>query len=305
MVGKLNFPSGPEQEIDWFSEYHVRSESPGAAEQYFRFVAGIDVREELSRLTMPVLVLHRRGDQLIPLRAARSAASRVPDVRFIELEGDRHLLAAGDSSALAVITAFLAGRNVADSLHRPMPMRTILFTDLIAHTETMQRLGDDRGREFLRKHEDLTRALLAEHGGEEIKTMGDGFLASFSSVTAGVGCAIALQRAVASRNAWLPAPRIDAGFSRDPALEPLHIRVGLNAGEPIEDEGPDGRRDLYGSAVILAARIAAQAEGGQILASNVVRELCSGKPFLFSDRGDHVMKGFDEAIRVYEVRWQN
>ena len=84
------------------------------------------------------------------------------------------------------------------------------------------------------------------------------------------------------------------------SVEPMTIRVGLNAGEPIEDEG-----DLFGSTVILTARIAAQAEGGEILASNVVRELCSGKPFLFSDRGEHAMKGFDEAVRVFEVSWRD
>jgi len=84
----------------------------------------------------------------------------------------------------------------------------------------------------------------------------------------------------------------------------LRVRCGLNAGEPIEDEGPDGRRDLFGSTVILAARIAAQAEGGEILASNVVRELCSGKPFVFADRGEYAMKGFEEAVRVFEVNWR-
>ncbi len=81
--------------------------------------------------------------------------------------------------------------------------------------------------------------------------------------------------------------------------EPLHIRVGLNAGEPIEEEG-----DLFGATVILAARIAAQAEGGEVLASDVVRGLCSGKGFVFSDRGEFVGKGFEEPARLFEVRWR-
>jgi class 3 adenylate cyclase len=80
--------------------------------------------------------------------------------------------------------------------------------------------------------------------------------------------------------------------------------VGLNAGEPIEEEAPDGRRDLFGATVILASRIAARAEGGEILVADTVRGLCSGKGFLFADRGEFTAKGFDDPVRVYEVRWR-
>ena len=141
-----------------------------------------------------------------------------------------------------------------------------------------------RGREVLREHERITREILRENGGTEVKTMGDGFMASFSSVTKAVECAIGLQRAFHEYNA--------AG------VEPLQVRVGLNAGEPIQEDG-----DLFGSTVILAARVAAKAAGGEILASDVMRGLCSGKGFLFADRGDHVMKGFEEPVKVYEISW--
>ncbi len=80
---------------------------------------------------------------------------------------------------------------------------------------------------------------------------------------------------------------------------PLHIRIGLNAGEPIEEEG-----DLFGATVILAARIAARAGGGEILATLAVRELCAGKGFLFADRGEHVLRGFEDPVRMFEVRWR-
>ena len=81
--------------------------------------------------------------------------------------------------------------------------------------------------------------------------------------------------------------------------EPLHVRVGLNAGEPIEEDG-----DLFGSTVILASRIAAKAAAGEILTSDTVRGLLSGKGFLFADRGDFIPKGFEDAVRLYEVRWR-
>jgi class 3 adenylate cyclase len=161
-------------------------------------------------------------------------------------------------------------------------LRTVLFTDLVGHTEMMSRLGDEAGRAVLREHERITRDVLKAHGGTEVKTMGDGFMASFGSVTRAVECAITLQRAFAEREG-----------------EPLSVRVGLNAGEPIEEDG-----DLFGATVILASRIAAKAGGGEILVSDNVRSLCAGKGILFADRGEFVAKGFEEPVRVYEVSWR-
>jgi len=164
------------------------------------------------------------------------------------------------------------------------------------------------GREVLREHERITREVLKAHGGTEVKTMGDGFLASFPSVTRAVECAIALQRAFEERNAPLPAhPEPVEGAARPTRAsgragqgrEPLSIRIGLNAGEPVEEDG-----DLFGSMVILAARIAAKADGGEVLASDVVRGLCSGKGFAFADRGEFVAKGFEEPVRLFEVSWR-
>jgi class 3 adenylate cyclase len=164
-------------------------------------------------------------------------------------------------------------------------VQTVLFTDIVGHTEMMQRLGDTKGRDVLREHERITRETLKAHGGTEVKTMGDGFMASFGSVTSAMECAIALQRAFAEHTESMP--------------EPLHVRVGLNAGEPIEEDG-----DLFGAMVILASRIAAKAGAGEILIPEPVCHLLSGKTFTFSDRGEYEMKGFDDAVRLYEVRWQ-
>jgi len=168
-------------------------------------------------------------------------------------------------------------------------MKCETTVDIVGHTGMMSRLGDERGREVLREHETITREVLKTHGETEVKTMGDGFMASFGSVTKAVECAIALQRAFAERNS----------SAHPEALEGLSVRVGLNADEPIEEDG-----DLFGATVILASRIAARAEGGEILVADTVRGLCSGKGFLFADRGEFVAKGFEEPVRVYEVRWR-
>jgi adenylate cyclase len=115
--------------------------------------------------------------------------------------------------------------------------------------------------------------------------MGDGFMASFSSAARALECAISIQQAFAAHN--------------ESEGTPIRVRMGLNVGEPIaEDE------DFFGTAVILAARVAAEAQGGEILASDVVRQLVAGRGFLFSDRGETVLRGFDDPVRLFEVRWQ-
>jgi adenylate cyclase len=120
--------------------------------------------------------------------------------------------------------------------------------------------------------------------------MGDGFMASFSSATKALECAIAVQRAFAEHN--------------ETTEEPIRVRIGLNAGEPIAEDDPDGRSDLFGTAVNLAARICAHAEAGQILAPIVVRELAAGKQFLFADLGETALRGFEDPVRLYEVSWK-
>jgi len=250
-----------------------------------------DVLDLLADVHCPTLIMHRTDDSFFPFGAAQHAASTIGTSRLVPMPGSGPISIGSDGEAnIRTILAFLDE----DPETRALPateaaaprsdssFRTILFTDLVGHTAMMSRLGDDRGRDVLREHERITREVLKSNGGTEVKTMGDGFMASFGSVTKSVECAIALQRAFAEHDG-----------------EPLAIRVGLNAGEPIEEDG-----DLFGATVILASRIAAKADGGEILVADTVRGLCSGKGFLFADRGDFVAKGFEEPVRVYEVSWR-
>jgi len=243
-----------------------------------------DVSEFLPRIRIPTLVLHSKGNNFLTVETAQQIASEIPNARL-------QLVDSALYPGLAEVVADLMGDGAVKAEPSPTAasaFRAILFTDLVGHSAMMSRLGDDRGRAVLREDERITREVLKAHGGTEIKTMGDGFMASFGSVTRAVECAVALQRAFAERNS----------SARPEALEGLSVRVGLNAGEPIEEEG-----DLFGATVILASRIAAKAGGGEILVADTVRGLCSGKGFLFADRGEFVAKGFEEPVRVYEVRW--
>jgi len=248
--------------------------------QYERVRQATDVGNLLAGVRQPTLVL-RNEPNPVPARYCQRLAAKIPGARFQQYADPTFLTQAELMRAFVGLSA--PPRPVASAT--PSAFRTVLFTDIVGHTEMMQRLGDAKGRDVLREHERITRETLKQHGGAEVKTMGDGFMASFGSVTRAMDCAIALQRAFAAHTESMP--------------EPLHVRVGLNAGEPIEEDG-----DLFGATVILASRIAAKAGAGEILIPEPVRHLLSGKTFVFSDRGEFAMKGFDDAVRLYEVRWR-
>lgn len=164
---------------------------------------------------------------------------------------------------------------------------TILFTDVEGSTDLRTRHGDDLAQEILRGHEKVLREKFQEHGGREVVFLGDGFMVAFGSARKAVSCAIAIQRAFDEDNQQHPDRQI-------------RVRTGLNAGEVVEESGT-----LYGAAVNAAARIASKAKGGQILVSQVVKDLAGPvKEFVFIDRGFSVLKGFPTRWRLYEVSWQ-
>jgi class 3 adenylate cyclase/alpha-beta hydrolase superfamily lysophospholipase len=287
------YPSGPTEVQRWSSNYLRQSVSPEAAAKYLELSASVDIRPYLPQVKAPTLVLHRRGDRNVPIAAGRAVAALIPDARFVALEGDMAIPYFGDTSYVETITQFLDEGRAQEPVAEPPEagaFRTVLFTDVEGSTALTQRLGDARARELLREHERIVREALKSHGGAEVKTMGDGFMASFTSATGALECAIAMQRAFAQHN--------------ESAEEPIKVRIGLNAGEPIAEDDPDGRSDLFGTAVILAARIAGKAAGGEVLAPDVVRQLVAGKPFLFADRGETALRGFEDPVRLYELRWR-
>jgi len=274
--------------------------------QYIRALENVDVSDLLPQVRQPTLVL-RNDPFFVPARCCQRVAAKIRGAQFRQYSDPTY------AQGAELIRAFVdqSSSPPAPEALSASPFRTVLFTDIVGHTEMMSRLGDERGREVLREHERITREVLAAHGGTEVKTMGDGFMASFGSVTKAVECAVALQRAFDERNrgvgraegvgAARPTSASGrAGRGEDAPPEPVSVRVGLNAGEPIEEEG-----DLFGATVILASRIAGRAEGGEILVADTVRGLCSGKGFVFADRGEFAAKGFEEPVRVYEVRWRD
>jgi class 3 adenylate cyclase len=277
--------------------------SPAAVQANFQALASIDVRPSLPKLTMPTLVMYRQmASRVMTLDDAQAVASAAPNAEVVHTTrgpGGEFWLQADTDAIERFLEVAPPAANAEPAVEPAAPppratagvrassgvLQTILFTDIEANTELLQRVGDAPWRDILRDCERTTRGVLAAHEGTEIKVMGDAFMASFSSASAAIDCAVALQRAFFE----------DAESS----LHGLRIRIGINAGEPIAEAD-----DLFGTAVTMASRIQSQAKGGEILVSDVVRQLVAGKGFLFHDRGDTVFRGFEDPVRLYGVRWQ-
>jgi class 3 adenylate cyclase len=170
----------------------------------------------------------------------------------------------------------------------PEGVVTVLFTDIVGSAALKTSQGDATAQELVRGHFDLLRQQVESHGGREVKTLGDGLMATFVSPRSALTSAIAMQRALADGNRTKPPE------------QQVQVRVGLNAGEAIHEDG-----DIFGSTVDAAARICAKAAGGQILASETVRGIVgAAKDLQFRDRGRFRLKGFPERWRLLEVAWQ-
>jgi class 3 adenylate cyclase len=162
---------------------------------------------------------------------------------------------------------------------------TLLFTDLVGSTELMDRLGDAASDRLRREHFALLRRAAAEHGGQEVKSLGDGLMIAFASALGAVSCAVAMQRRIAG--------------SEHGGAE-IGLRIGLNAGEVISAED-----DYFGAPVVVAKRLCDAAGAGQTLASDVVRALVAGRlEYRFSERGPLSLKGLAEPVRAFELEWR-
>lgn len=163
--------------------------------------------------------------------------------------------------------------------------RTIMYTDLEDSTLMTTRLGDTKAIHFLRIHNALIRRALKSNGGREVKNTGDGFMVSFSSTSDAINCSIDIQKFLAAYN--------------DKNSEvPIRVRIGLSAGEPVEENG-----DLFGTSVQLSARLCDHAEPGSIIVAQIVKDECGPETFEFLERGNLTPKGFLEPVPIYEIEW--
>jgi class 3 adenylate cyclase/DNA-binding winged helix-turn-helix (wHTH) protein len=251
-----------------------------------------------------MLTLYRLGRQAEALRAyqelRRVLAEELglePNPALRELE--RQILAQSPELDSSPVLEPAPGSSPVESVPERAPLAaapptgdplrtltTVMFTDVEGSTDLRTRCGDDAAQKLLRDHEDVVRALVAEHGGREVKALGDGFLVTFASARGALNCAAAIQRAFEARRWASP----DEG---------LKLRIGVNAGEVVQEGG-----DVFGQAVHATARVAAKANGGQVLVSELVCRLVGSVPDLaFRDAGSFRLKGFDERWRLFELMW--
>ncbi len=267
------------------------SMDPETARAAFAAVSEFDATPYVARIEAPALVYGSENMPWPRIDESRKLTAALPGARMMvveaveaatpvvwraidEMAGVRH-----DADAFARVQFRAAGATSSEFV-------AVLFTDIAGSTSLTDRSGDARAQELVRAHNAIVRDALRLAGGSETKHTGDGIMASFRSASRAIDAAIAIQRAVAEHNA------------REPDL-PLGVRIGVNAGEPVSED-----RDLFGATVQLARRVCDHAAPGQILVTEGVRHLVAGKAFLFSDRGVVSLKGFEDPVRLYEVRWR-
>jgi class 3 adenylate cyclase len=259
----------------WWARFQRMAASPGAAVALLRMNAEIDVRGVLGAISAPTLVLHRRQDVISAIEHGRFLAEHIPGARLVEFEGADHWPWVGEMGPIVEeIEEFLIG-----SRHGPEPERalaTVLFTDIVGSTERAAQLGDRTWRDLLQRHDAMVRQALTRHRGREVKTTGDGFLATFDGPARAIRCAFAVR-----------------DNARDLGLD---VRAGLHTGE-CELIGDD----IGGLGVHIGARVAALAKPSEVLVSRTVTDLVAGAGIAFESRGTHQLKGVPGDWELFAV----
>lgn len=260
---------------EWWMRYERASASAAMTRRIIDLFVQTDLRGVLPSVRVPTLVLHSTDNRLVPVELGREVAALIPGARFVEIPGgDLYGWADPDNPGHDEIEEFLTGHRRQREPERVLA--TVLFTDIIASTELAARLGDQAWRELLDRHNQVVRGELERWRGKEVKTLGDGFLATFDGPARAVRCARAIIDALAELG--------------------VQVRAGLHTGEC---ELVDG--DVAGIAIHLGARIGALAHAGEVLVSSTVRDLVVGSELHFTERGVHALRGVPGEWRVYAL----
>jgi class 3 adenylate cyclase/pimeloyl-ACP methyl ester carboxylesterase len=261
--------------LEWFGKLERLTGGPGVIRSQMVRSSETDVRAILPQVRVPTLVLTRPNTEFYDPRHAEYVTERIPDARLVELPGTDIFVAGGEIEPLTnELEEFFTG-----ALRERTPERvlaTVLFTDIVGSTQRAAELGDSRWRALLDRHNELVRRHLARHHGREVKTIGDGFLATFDGPARGVRCATEIADEVRRLG--------------------IEIRAGLHTGE-CEVVGDD----VAGMAVNIGARVSSLAGPGEVLVSGTVKDLVFGSELEFADRGEHELKGVPGSWRLYEV----
>jgi class 3 adenylate cyclase len=268
-------PSLSDADIASLASYGDVTTGRGAMMTETEMLGHVDLRPLLPTIRVPTLLLHRTEDPLESVESGRLLAAKIPGSRLVELPGRDALMWMGDADVVAdEIQAFLTGDREAPAPDRILA--TVLFTDVVDSTARSATMGDRAWRALREAHDRLVRDEVAGARGRVIKSMGDGYLATFDGPARGIAAAEAIVAA-----------------SRDLGIA---VRTGVHTGE-IELDGDD----VAGIGVAIGARIAAIAGPSEVLVSQTVRDLVVGAGVSFDDAGEHELKGVPGRWRLYRV----
>jgi len=304
-LAEIFLPGANTEELQSFAKLSRESASPETAARLLELSYQIDVSEILSKIRTPTLILHREGDKVIPVEHGRRLAAEIPDASMKLLKGNIHpwwyrgseeiiqeilefaeVPATGTASVKSPLISTAkqldeAAQNNFANETEMVEQATIVFSDIVSSTVLVTKLGDAAAREIFLQHDAVIRAQLKKHNGRELQNLGDGFMLSFETASNAIKCTQDIQKRISTD---LPA---------------VKVRIGVHTGEVVRREG----KHPFGRAVIMASRLLSQAQGGQILASDVTRQIVSGGKFEFEKVGSFTPKGFDEEMDMYEIVW--
>jgi pimeloyl-ACP methyl ester carboxylesterase len=261
---------------EWWAKRERASASPAAVVALMRMNMKIDISGILPYIHVPTLVVHRTNDPVVNVEGGRQLASSIPNARLLELPGINHLPFLGDDADQVTneVIEFVTG--VRPVVGDERVLATVLLTDIVGSTKHAEAMGDKRWRELLDAHNVISRRELTRFRGAEVKTTGDGFLATFDGPGRAIQCALALIASVRPLG--------------------LEVRAGLHTGEV---EVVDN--DVRGIAVHVAARVAALAKPNECLVTRTLKDLVAGADVSFSAHGKRQLKGLAKAVDLFAV----
>lgn len=249
----------------WARRWQRNSVTPDAVPLFYETLVNTDVRRVLPTIKVPTLVLHRRGDQVVPIENGRYLADKIPDAKLVELDGDDHIPFFGDWQSVAdEVDEFVLGERFTPVDDRVLA--TLLFTDIVDSTAKASQLGDTGWRAVLDEHDAIAKKHLDRFSGKLVKSTGDGMLATFDGPARAIRCALSMCEALHKIG--------------------LSIRAGVHTGE-VEVRG----QDVGGIAVHIGARVMSLAEKHEVLVSGTVPPLIAGSGIGFEERGVHTLRG--------------
>ena len=262
----------------WWDLAGNRAASPTMARAVTKMVAEADVRDTLANIVVPTLIVHRDQAIFVAVGHGRYLAEHIAGSRYVELPGRDSLYWTGDAApVLDEIEEFITGVR---GFEAERVLTTIVFTDIVGSTERAAALGDDRWHALLDNHDRVVRHELERFRGREVNTVGDGFVAMFTSPSVAIDCADAIVDAVRPLG--------------------IEVRVGIHAGE-VEVRGDD----IAGMAVHIGARVSALAGPSEVLVSSTVREIVTGSRRMFTERGEYDLRGVPGRWRVHALVREN